>query len=604
MTKGEGKYLLPYHARISIASQEALTYARLLQQHIIESTGFPVVIVKNAEKGADSIHLEIKETLGPEAYSLAIETDGIRILGGDYAGLLYGVQTLRQIIRQEGGCLPTIIIEDYPEIANRGFYHDVSRGRVPKLESLKKLADQCSYYKLNQLQLYIEHTFLFEQFHEIWRDDTPLTAEDILELDQYCRKLHIDLVPSIASFGHLYEVLRSKSYRHLCELEEEESKKFSFFDRMAHHTVDVTNEESFQMITRMLQEFIPLFSSNYVNICADETFDLGKGKSQERAKEVGTVRLYMDFLKRLCGFVKSYGKRTMFWGDIILAQPELIHELPDDVICLNWDYGTEVKDTNTHKLYRLGVKQYLCPGVHGWKHLINHYENAYRNISGLCRYAHQYKVTGILNTDWGDYGHIHHPEFSLIGLIYGAAFSWNSDIPPEETINRQISELEFEDLSGTFVGLVKEFAKQESFSWESFVEYSEELQSHVIGIGEEAICRRLNFSNALECNQNIDHICKSLYQIMPQLSDSARTRIYPYLVMAKGQQLLNITGATISRYRYGEQNSAAMEPHMLSASLEKWLYDYKKLWRSVSAESELFRIENLFFWYADFLRQL
>jgi hypothetical protein len=91
---------------------------------------------------------------------------------------------------------------------------------------------------------------------------------------------------------------------------------------------------------------------------------------------------------------------------------------------------------------------------------------------------------------------------------------------------------------------------------------------------------------------------------MPQLSDSARTRIYPYLVMAKGQQLLNITGATISRYRYGEQNSAAMEPHMLSASLEKWLYDYKKLWRSVSAESELFRIENLFFWYADFLRQL
>ena len=64
-----------------------------------------------------------------------------------------------------------------------------------------------SRYKLNQLQLYVEHTYLFRDFSEMWRDQTPLTAEEIRELDSYCRERHIELVPSLASFGHLCTLL-------------------------------------------------------------------------------------------------------------------------------------------------------------------------------------------------------------------------------------------------------------------------------------------------------------------------------------------------------------------------------------------------------------
>ena len=72
----------------------------------------------------------------------------------------------------------------------------------------------------------MEHTFLFRGFSEVWRDDTPLTAEDILELDAYCRKRHIELVPSIACFGHLYKVLRTKTYGELCEMPGMEKEPF------------------------------------------------------------------------------------------------------------------------------------------------------------------------------------------------------------------------------------------------------------------------------------------------------------------------------------------------------------------------------------------
>ncbi|RXD25105.1 glycosyl hydrolase family 20, partial [Acinetobacter baumannii] len=77
--------------------------------------------------------------------------------------------------------------------------------------------------------------------------------------------------------GHLYEVLRSESYKHLCELDDE--SEFSFYDRMAHHTLDVSNEASLELVEKMMADVLPLFSSKKFNIGCDETFDLGKGKS-------------------------------------------------------------------------------------------------------------------------------------------------------------------------------------------------------------------------------------------------------------------------------------------------------------------------------------
>ncbi|MDQ9777783.1 glycoside hydrolase family 20 zincin-like fold domain-containing protein, partial [Acinetobacter baumannii] len=86
-------------------------------------------------------YLAVEESEQKEGYRLTIEKDGVRIVGGSARGLLYGVQTLRQILRQKGANLPFMEIEDCPQMANRGFYHDVTRGRVPKLFWLKKLAD-------------------------------------------------------------------------------------------------------------------------------------------------------------------------------------------------------------------------------------------------------------------------------------------------------------------------------------------------------------------------------------------------------------------------------------------------------------------------------
>ena len=316
-------------------------------------------------------------------------------------------------------------IQDEPGYPERGFYYDITRGMVPTLQTLKELADRLSFYKINQLQLYVEHTFAFRGFSEAWTGKDPLTAEDILELDEYCRKLHIELVPSIATFGHLYEILVTKTWNRFSELDT--NAPFTWRDRMSHHTLNVSDENSFSVVKEMLNQYIPLFTSDKFNICCDETFDIGRGKSKELAEKNGVGRLYVDFLKKIMQYVQSKGKKVLFWSDIILKTPEFLSEIPQNTECLFWDYSPNVKEDGVRTIAQSGVEFGVCPGVCGWNVMMNLFENSYQNISKLVRFGLKYGARCLLNTDWGDFGHINLFASSMPGMAMGAALSWNPE---------------------------------------------------------------------------------------------------------------------------------------------------------------------------------
>ena len=589
----EGIFTICYNCAIVVDNScppEVYEDAKLFQQDLCESLGFALRITRGSACPGD-ISLRLDEVLEAQAYELHINADGIIITGGSACGIFYGMQTLRQMTQQEGCCLPYTSIQDKPQIEHRGFYHDVTRGRIPTMDYLKKLVDRMAAYKLNQLQLYMEHTFLFAEFSEVWRDDTPLTPEDILELDAYCRKRHIELIPSIACFGHLYKVLRTRTYCHLCELPDMEQEPFGFVDRMKHHTLDVSNPESMQLAKSLIDEFMPLFTSKYFNICADETFDLGKGKSAGLAETKGTQRMYLDFVKELCGYVVSKGKIPMFWGDIICAFPEAVQELPKETICLNWGYDADWPEDSTRKLSEAGARLYNCPGVSGWDQLVNQIRVSYENISRMCHYAVDYQAEGVLNTDWGDCGHINHPDFSLVGMIYGAAFSWNPEIPAFDEINRQISRVAYGDVSETLVSVLAKISVSWKFTWRNAVDRLEQLP-------EVPLYSLEVYRNAAA---QLEEIKGELYASVSRLPVEQKKQIHAYLIALQGMILLQKLGMVLT----GDQTSDEIgsgQRCALAEELEYWLYDYKALWRSVSRESELFRIQHVICCYADWLR--
>lgn len=643
----EGTFTLKYDRRIVLNSNcppEVYEDAQMLQQDLEEYAGFCTTISCGIPENGD-ICLQLGEHMKEQEYTLLVQAHGICITGGSAVGIFYGIQTLRQIIEQCGCCIPYTIIVDQPKILHRGFYHDVTRGRIPTMDYLKKLVDRMAFYKLNQLQLYMEHTFLFRGFSEVWRDDTPLTAEDILELDAYCRKRHIELVPSIACFGHLYKALRTKTYGELCEMPGMEKEPFGFVDRMRHHTLDVSNPESIQLVKALIDEFMPLFTSQYFNICADETFDLGKGKSAALAEEKGTQRLYLDFVKELCEYVVSKGKTPMFWGDIICEFPEAVQELPKETICLNWGYDADWPEDSTRKLSEAGARLYNCPGVSGWDQLVNQIRVSYENISRMCQYASNYHAEGLLNTDWGDCGHINHPDFSLPGMIYGAAFSWNLEIPEFEDINRQISRVAYGDETETLASVLARISESWKFTWRNMVDFLEQDGLKLAQMGNptdrKALLDELEKLVKIEepavyqqAAQELETIQQELYAAVSHLPVGRRGKIRAYLIAVQGMILLQKIGAVLADFialmeaqgkepaedqavqsdinmendikRIPEhqetENAHREEQWNLAEDLEYWLYDYKKLWRSVSKEAELHRIEHVICQYADWLR--
>ena len=228
--------------------------------------------------GAKAIYIEDRGD-DSEAYTLEVTKDGVLISGSSAAGAFYGMQTLRQMIKEYGKELPLCKIEDEPSFPERGFYHDITRGRVPTLAKLKQIAKQLSFYKINELQLYVEDAFAFREFDGIVTADECLTAAEITELDDFCHAHFIELVPSLSTFGHLYRLLQSDKYRHLCEYEDWHPWQIYWLEKMAHHTIDVSNPESIELIKSLIDQYVPLFRSNKFNICCDETFDLCRGRN-------------------------------------------------------------------------------------------------------------------------------------------------------------------------------------------------------------------------------------------------------------------------------------------------------------------------------------
>lgn len=582
--------------------QGAAVYARMLKEEILTWSGLELSVNRGKRQEGD-ISLAVDQSLKENAYELVIGEDGAFLSGGSLNALGWAVQTLRQIVRQCAGLLPALRIEDEPQLENRGFYHDVTRGRVQTLEQLERMADTMAFYKLNQLQLNVEHTYLFRGMSELWRDETPLTAEEIMELDQYCYDRGIELVPSLATFGHLYKLLQTRTYEQLCELPGSAGHPFGFRYRMEHHTVNVSNPDAIKLIEAMMEEYMSLFRTDKFNICADETFDLGKGRSKKLADAKGVGTLYVDYIMELFDFLIRRGKTPMFWGDIICRHPELYDRLPKGVICLNWGYSPTQPDKETRILHEVGATQYVCPGACGWNTWINLLTNSYKNIRLMTDYARKYGAVGMLNTDWGDFGHVNHPVFSIPGLIYGAVFSWGGDVPDYEELNSQISMLEFGDRSGQLLTTIGDISDEMRFSWHHAVTLREWTLAGVPREKLQETFHEEKIDKVADSNALILERQEKLRLISRQMDSSSRWIMAHIQAGLDAIRIWNKVGLYLSQVRDGkgpeDQDACA-----LASELETCLHHYQKLWRSNSKEGDLGHITEVFCWYADLLRSL
>jgi len=437
-------------ALLGAPAQDLLFTAERLQGALQSDarTGVTLCATQGAET-AIVLRVAPGKNTSPESYTLDITRAGVEIVAPSPRGIFYGVCTLRQIIRQRGAVLPALRIADAPDFPNRGVLWDISRSKAPKLETLFDFIDLLATWKINQIQLYTEHTFAYRKHRVVWENASPLTAEDILKLDMFCQARYIELVPNQNSFGHMHRWLRHPEYLYLAELPEGFTDTKIYWFAPAPFGLNPTDPRALEFLRGLYDELLPNFSARCFNVGLDETIDLGLGKSKAEVQARGSGAVYLDFLKKIHALVSARGKTMMFWGDIIINHPELIAQLPRDVIAMEWGYEADHPFAeHCAQFANAGIPFYVCPGTSSWISILGRTDNAIENIRSATENGLKQGAIGVLTTDWGDWGHWQMLPISYLGLAYGAAMSWGVETNRDVNLSRALDLFAFRDEAG------------------------------------------------------------------------------------------------------------------------------------------------------------
>lgn len=477
--------------------------AQMLTEEIERWTGWKLKVSDAREMpgGSDFIYIgdaakdsKLREAFGTsglamqngfDAQGYAILADHRRVLVGGTSeqGAFYGAQTLRQLLRPasetgkntsatngnaanpenadsssdarrtllrmtnhgEGELMcPAVAIRDWPAMKWRGVSIDISRGPIPTLDFMEKQVRVLAGFKLNLYALYMEDVFTVAG-NQIFAPPDALSPEEIKDLVAYAAKYYVTIVPELETYGHVHNILRYDLYSDLAEV--------------PHGSVlTPTQPGTYDLLGKLIGEIAPLFPGPFFHIGADETFELGKGKTKDLIAQKGLGPVYLEHIAKLDEMLKPYHKQTMFWADIAEKFPQLLPTLPKDLIAVIWTYDNAASYDDRLKPFQdAGLQMFVSPGITNWRKVYPDFNYSFVNIRNLTRDGQKYGAQGMLNTDWKDWGEAL-GGLDWPGFVFGAACAWQPGESSIEQFRDSYDWVFYRNTDHTFEGILDNLA--------------------------------------------------------------------------------------------------------------------------------------------------
>ncbi len=347
--------------------------------------------------------------IGTEGYALVVRKGERLLVANTEAGLFYGLQTLKQLLR--AGWKKEIVIVDWPVFPVRAIYDDISRGPISTVAYIKKQIERIAELKLNCLSFYIEHVVQTASHPDFAPADGKLTIADIRELAAYAKTFHVQLAGSFQSFGHFEKILALPQYASL---------------GATPNLISPLDPRARQFLADVIGELCDAFDSPWFNVNCDETFDLGQGTTKPYVDSFGKVKLYAEQLRFLYDVVKKHGKQMMMWGDFAVDHPEVLDLLPKDIIYLTWEYGDQASFAKWIDPFAgRGLQFMVCPGILNSYRMFPDMTMARANIAHFAAAGEKAGASGVLTTIWDD-GGTYLFSGDWYGVYVAAEKSWNT----------------------------------------------------------------------------------------------------------------------------------------------------------------------------------
>jgi len=281
-----------------------------------------------------------------ESYSITVSEKKILVKTSEETGLIYALETLLQLARQEDGgwVIPALSLDDQPRYPWRGVMIDACRHWVPKevilrnLEAMGTLKMNVFHWHLTEYQGFRVESKIYPGLHELGSNGNFYSQEEIKEIVEYAADRGIRIVPEFDLPGHStswfvgYPELASAPGPYVIDT------VFGILDP----AMDPTREEVYTFLDRFFDEMTGLFPDDYYHIGGDEVNPVQWNNNpliQSFMKEhelEDAHALQAHFNIRLQKMLEGHGKRMMGWDEII--HPDLPKE---GIVVQTWrDHGS------------------------------------------------------------------------------------------------------------------------------------------------------------------------------------------------------------------------------------------------------------------------
>ncbi|NGN65307.1 beta-N-acetylhexosaminidase [Streptomyces sp. A7024] len=342
---GTGTFALGPDTPLHVPDPELAPVAAVLREQLAPATGchFP--------PGRGGIELALDAGLGAETYQLTVAADGIRIAGGDAAGVFYGVQSLRQLLppqtfrRAPLSAGPVLVgcteIEDRPRFGWRGVLLDVARHFFTKRDVLRMI-DLMALHKLNVLHLHLTDDqgwrLEIKRYPRLteagcWRHESQqgwdpggdgrphggyYTQDDIREIVAHAATRHVTVIPEVDVPGHTQAAITA--YPELGNTGEQLQVATGW--GVGTRVLNVS-DATLDFVRNVFDEVVELFPGTLIGVGGDEC-----PKEEWKASEAAQARmaalglrnedeLQSWFIGQVSDHLATRGRRLLGWDEIL-----------------------------------------------------------------------------------------------------------------------------------------------------------------------------------------------------------------------------------------------------------------------------------------------